>query len=161
MSGKSQFTFPLHTKVGSSDASYAELQKQLGSEAEAHAGKIYRLVQAATADALTGRSKVYAWAAFGSYTVDLAGSGDPPCGVQTATQATLAAGDLFWLQIAGRATVTDDSNTIAANDVVVAAATGDVVTVADMSLVAEDVVGVALEAFAANATGTVQLRGGL
>ena len=157
MSGITQATFPLKGRIPSTDGSYAELQKQLGVEFSAESGKRYRLVQAATADGTGGRNKIYAWAAFGSHTVDLAGAGDPPVGVGLSAQESLAAGDLFWLQIGGRATLTDNGDTTAAGDTLICGATG-LSDVASATTLSGDVVGVALEAALASATFTAQLR---
>lgn len=156
-------SFPIGQKILVADEAYAKYQEQLGAEVVQGSGpdqKRYRLVQAASADGTTGRSKGYTWATYASSTVDIGTAGDVPCGVGHPTQVSLAAGDLFWLQIGGPATVTADGTGHSAGDSVKLAATGDTDTAANTDVYG-DLLGTIPVAIAGDATGICILRGGL
>ena len=159
-------SFPLGGKIDTTDGSYSEIQKQLGNTVEGPQGKIYRMVQAAVADTTGGRKGVYMWTVAASYTVQLiAATTDTPCGVQRSDQDTLdTIGDLFWLQIEGRATCIDDGAGLTAGDCVTGggAAAGEVQVQAATSVVEFNThIGVVLTSASADADVLVQLRGGI
>ena len=159
-------SFPVGDKIDTTDGSYAEIQKQLGTEVDGPKGVRYRMVQAAVADALAGRKGAYKYTIAADYTVQLmSATTDTPCGVQRSDQATLdTIGDLFWLQIAGVATCIDDGSGLTAGDCVTGggASNGEVQVQAATSLVEfNTTVGIVLLAASADADVTLQLRGGL
>ena len=162
-------TFPVGTKVSSTNGAYTELQKQLGNEIDGRQGKKYRLVQAATADGTGGRTRVYEWVVAASHTVDIADAAvtETPCGIGLAAQESLAAGDLFWLQIEGRAAVLNDAAATLAVDTVICPSgtvAGSVVAIGDVTLTESNtIVGKVLTSTAASTATTdgVQLRAGL
>lgn len=124
-------TFPINRKVPSSDGAYSELQKQLGVEIDGERGKAYRLVQATNADAIAQRAKAYKYTSKSLFTVESAdATGDVPCGVGLLAQDSLAAGDLFWVQIEGQVTLTDSGAGVSNNNLLEIAdgAAGDVKT---------------------------------
>jgi len=119
-------SFPLSSKVLATDGSYAEVQKQLGNEIRGPQGKAYRLVQAATALTTTVRAKFLYYIDTSAFTVGLSGAGVAPAGVGLVDQESLAAGDLFWCQIEGEVTLTDDGGgDITKSSFIDTAATGD------------------------------------
>lgn len=162
MGSKNTASFPLGKVIGSGDAAYAKYQEQLGTEIERAEGKKYRMVQATNADGVANRKFAYKWTSYASKTVELCGNAEVPCGVQLSDQVSLAAGDLFWLQIGGDATcVVDDAGNIAAGAPVDVTATGEVATQTTEGNVTETVLGYARVTANDNADITIGLRAAL
>lgn len=119
---------PLGERVPSTDPAYSSLQERLGHVLCADDGKMYRLVQATNGDGTSGRKKVYKYTSRLSYTVELdTGINTMPAGVGLEDQKSLSAGDLFYLQIRGRATCVA-SAAIAADAFVEGTSSGKIVT---------------------------------
>ena len=76
----------------------------LGLEIQGVNGKVYRLVSS-TGVVAAPASKVFKNTAAGGTATEVAGSSELACGVAVVGQAALAAGDYFWLQIAGEVTL--------------------------------------------------------
>ena len=120
-------SFPVGGRIAAADGSYTEMQKQLGNEIQDARGKKYRLVQAATAATTTFASHFLAYADTSAFTVELAGAAVLPCGVGLLGQdSLLTSGDLFWCQIEGEVSLTDDGGgDIIKSALIITAAAGE------------------------------------